>query len=167
MKLRKINNHYYVIDFDKQIRHVPDKINNITLEDGKVLYIDGAIILNLTGTPDKTCYKVLYSTDPSLNLPLILLEECNAILELNKDKLYTKEDMETAISKTLFIYNNKGGSITAKNVITEVIQSLHPEEIEVEFVMRKNSDTGNNVLEWEEPKTTTINGNTYYHLKKK
>lgn len=44
---------------------------------------------------------------------------------ISDEHKYTKEDMEAAISRTLFIYNNKGGSITAKNVITEVMRSIH------------------------------------------
>ena len=78
----------------------------------------------------------------------------NKAMELNKDKLFTLEDMKQAIN--MAYHKNDGATCHSLTLLEqEIIQSLQqPTEIEVEIVM-KNSRTGKIIkseadLEWDE-----------------
>jgi hypothetical protein len=63
----------------------------------------------------------------------------NKAMELNKDKLFTLEDIESAIDMCIELMNNKGSEFrTHKQTIIQSIQQ--PTEIEVEIEMKKVVD---------------------------
>ncbi|MFA7307616.1 MAG: hypothetical protein WC026_13190 [Hyphomicrobium sp.] len=68
---------------------------------------------------------------------------CSEITVKNSDKKWTDKDLERVISHTLYIYNNRSGSITTKDVQKEIIEGLCSEnttkepigfEIEMELI---------------------------------
>jgi hypothetical protein len=64
----------------------------------------------------------------------------NKAMELNKDKVFTLEDMKRGCS-LIFLALGDGGDITTDEVIESVLSTQQPNEIEVEIEMEDDKDT--------------------------
>jgi hypothetical protein len=78
----------------------------------------------------------------------------NKAMELNKDKVFTLEDMKRAFSRGKDLTAEERFKFTEWEAFTKLVDSIQPTEIEVEIVM-KNSRTGKIIksesdLEWDE-----------------
>jgi hypothetical protein len=78
----------------------------------------------------------------------------NKAMELNKDKVFTLEDMKRAFSRGKNLTAEERFKFTEWEAFTKLVDSIQPTEIDVEIIM-KNSRTGKIIkseadLEWDE-----------------